>query len=1073
MAKEYSDLDILELLQRLDAGEQLPEEDRKALSERTELKLYGLQITALPESVGQLANLQTLDLSFTKITALPDSIGQLANLQLLNLNGLQITALPESVGQLANLQTLNLWHTPITALPESLGQLANLQTLDLRNTKITALPESVWQLANLQTLNLWDTQITALPESIGQLANLQELDLSNTQITALPESVGQLANLQRLDLRRTQITALPESVRQLANLQRLDLRGTQITALPESVGRLANLQTLNLWHTQITALPESVGQLASLQTLNLGFTRITALPESVGELINLEDLSLPRTQIKTLPESVGRLRKLRILGLGGTKISELPEFVRGFSKLEQLYLWGTNITALPAWIGALPALQYLDLSNLTLPAIPESLALRGLPFTEEGDDSKPGVSLRDVKLTEQDRSIFLEHPELIPTLYQKEDLVPVRECRVIFLGDGESGKSYTIQRFRNQGKKETKKAPYLTSETPGVEILDYPAGEGEDRFTIHFWDFGGQQLLHSMHRCFLTENACYVVTVKTRETKANDRARFWLRNVTAFAPKSPILLFVNCWEDDDGRRSLDEPGLRQEFPMIREVVYCSAKRAEEGEFRKNVMDPVIDLAAASGGGRKKVPGQWVRVREAIEAESKENNYLDRARYHELCAENKIENEQAPELLSFFNELGVCFSYHRDAEKQELADYKLLNPVWLTNAVYAVIEEGRVHAREGRISRAEIERMLCNPAPKSVDGKPYRRTAPELVYQEAECPFILDVAAVHELCYPVNESSFFFPALCGADSPAEALSVPESFGKHLRYELRYQYLPDSVLHRLMVRCMRTRLFVDKCWLRGMVLSVWKLHRIIVRMEDDETLRIDVHSSGEHRAYELFWVLRGQIAEINRQMNLNAEEYILDGRADFLLEDVIEAAEANGEVKRRGVTRNARELLGDFYEESVIPALRVEDGVIRISAEKRSFTPCKQDNQAMRRALLEVYKHICPYCRDTLKAGELQVDHILPKGFQPTLALKPYVEWLESCGFDLKKPDYIENYFPAHGSCNRAKSNRINEFTLPYWHLIAAHRAKQVVEQMKREEKEGLRTDREDRKDRDVT
>ena len=69
---------------------------------------------------------------------------------------------------------------------------------------------------------------------------------------------------------------------------------------------------------------------------------------------------------------------------------------------------------------------------------------------------EPGVNLYGVTLTEQDRSIFLEHPELIPSLYEKAALRPVRECRVIFLGDGESGKSYTIKRFRNEGRKETK-----------------------------------------------------------------------------------------------------------------------------------------------------------------------------------------------------------------------------------------------------------------------------------------------------------------------------------------------------------------------------------------------------------------------------------------------------------------------------------------------------------------------------------------------------------------------------------------------------------------------------------------
>ncbi len=752
---------------------------------------------------------------------------------------------------------------------------------------------------------------------------------------------------------------------------------------------------------------------------------------------------------------MGRLVNLREIGLGGTKISELPESLRGCSKLEKLYLWDTGITLLPEWIGELPALQYLNLRGLKLPAIPESLALRGLPFIDEESGTKPGVVLKDVILTEQDKSIFLEHPELIPTLYQKKDLVPVRECRVIFLGNGESGKSYTIKRFRSEGKKEADEKTYQTSETPGVEILDYPAGEGKERFTIHFWDFGGQQLLHSMHRCFLTENACYVVTVKTRETKANDRARFWLRNVRAFAPHSPILLFVNCWEDDDGRRSIDEPGLRKEFPMIQNVVYCSAKRAEDGDFRKNVMDPVIGLAAASGGVRKKVPGQWVRVRRAIEAESKKNNYLDKQRYHELCAKNKIENEQAPELLSFFNELGVCFSYHRDAEKKELAAYKLLRPVWLTNAIYAVIVEGRVHAKEGRISRDEIREMLCNPARETVDGKPYRRTVPELIYQPEECPFILDVAIAHDLCYPVDDRTLFFPALCDTDSPQEALDAPEGYGQHVSYLLRYAYLPDSVLHQLMIRCMRNRLSVEKCWLRGMILYVWKLHKVFVRMTDDETLRIDVWSTGEHKAHALFWTLRRLIEEVNRKLNLSPKEFILDGTNQFPLGAVLGAARGNTEVyDENGEPHNARKLLGEFYEKSFTQTMRIENGAIVIPIRQREYHRHPKSDPALRRALYEAYNGICPYCGNPLDYSDMQVDHILAAKYREVPALQEYLRYLASGGFDLEKPDYIENYFPAHPHCNRNKSNRIDEYNLPYWHDIAAQHTQRVLEQLEK-------------------
>jgi len=345
-------------------------------------------------------------------------------------------------------------------------------------------------------------------------------------------------------------------------------------------------------------------------------------------------------------------------------------------------------------------------------------------------------------------------------------------------------------------------------------------------------------------------------------------------------------------------------------------------------------------------------------------------------------------------------------------------------------------------------------MLCNPAPEKVDGKQYSRTVPGMVYKDYECPFILDVAIAHELCYAVNSATLFFPALCGSDSPAEALQIPAQYGRHVSYLLRYDYLPDSVLHRLMIRCMRNHLAVEKCWLRGMVLQVWELHRIVVRMADDESLRIDIYSTGEHRAYELFWVLCNQIRDINRRLNLRAEEYIMDGKADFLLEDVVEAAERGGTVSRRGVKRSAGELLGDFYEESVIPSIRVQDGVIQIPWVKREFTPCKKDHKPLRHAIFEAYNWICPYCGNPLTYREMQVDHILPARYPAPAALKPYIEYLKQMGFDVDHPDYIENYFPSHGPCNRDKSNRVNEFTLPYWHLIAAQRAKKVIELMRK-------------------
>ena len=87
-----------------------------------------------------------LDLSVLGLTELPDSLGQLTQLQRLILRGNRLTALPDSLGQLTQLWHLFLSDNQLTALPDSLGQLTQLRSLDLSNNRLTVLPDSLGQL---------------------------------------------------------------------------------------------------------------------------------------------------------------------------------------------------------------------------------------------------------------------------------------------------------------------------------------------------------------------------------------------------------------------------------------------------------------------------------------------------------------------------------------------------------------------------------------------------------------------------------------------------------------------------------------------------------------------------------------------------------------------------------------------------------------------------------------------------------------------------------------------------------------------------------------------------------------
>jgi hypothetical protein len=219
------------------------------------------------------------------------------------LNYKNLTALPESIGNLTKLETLDFANNKLTALPESIGNLTNLKILDLSMNDLTALPESIGNLTKLETLDFANNKLTALPESIGNLTNLETLDLYMNKLTKLPESIGKLTNLETLNLYGNGLLALPESIGNLTNLKTLDLYGNELIKLPESIGNLTNLKTLDLYANELTELPESIGNLMkSKMTIDVGYNKLIYIPKIPLEYFHcLDNVSSNYKTLKTLP----------------------------------------------------------------------------------------------------------------------------------------------------------------------------------------------------------------------------------------------------------------------------------------------------------------------------------------------------------------------------------------------------------------------------------------------------------------------------------------------------------------------------------------------------------------------------------------------------------------------------------------------------------------------------------------------------------------------------------------------------------------------------------------------------
>ena len=886
------------------------------------LNLSYTQIRELPESIVNLTSLQYLDLSYTQIRELPESIVNLTNLQSLDLSYTQIRELPESIVNLTNLQSLYLSYTQIRELPESIVNLTNLQSLDLSSTRISALPESIGKLTSLQSLYLRSTQISALPESIENLTSLQSLDLSHTQISVLPESIGNLTRLQDLNLGYTQISELLESIGNLTNLQSLNLDSTQLSALPESIEKLTSLQILDLSFTQISELPESIGKLTSLQGLNLRATKIRALSESIGKLTSLQRLNLYSTQIKELPKSIGNLTSLQSLDLSFTQIRELPESIGKLKSLRSLFLRFSQISVLSQKIGSLPKLNILELEHNTLSELPEELLSLNLEYKNEAFDFTkwdPGIYIHDLRLQKQPVSLFYQPREFIVDYY-KQPKIDINETKIIFLGSEGVGKTHTIKRILNDNHKISE----TLKETPGISIAFKDFDTEECSYRINFWDFGGQEIMHAMHRCFLTDRTGYVVVVSTRFGDVNKQARYWLKNIESFTKGAPVVIYVNKWSEGTYYQ-IDEFSLRRDYPNIIDVKQCSSKDGDDAEFGE-VVKAIQKMALANDSISMSFPASWEKVRQEIIAlggPGSQKYYISQQEFREKCQLNGIEDRDIQSwLLEWFNDLGECFSYEfEDENPAPDKDLKVLNPEWLTNAIYIIIREAGDLAVNGGISHKGIYNKLDHSD---------KGTLKNVNYSEAECIYVLEVMRKFRLSYKVpGQSEEFIPALLHEKMPTDLKT--DGYKKVISYEMRYKYLPENVIHNLMIQ-MYPYLDNHHCWRKGVVIDVRDILEIgllavLDMSRDDEILRIKVYSYANHAPWQLLQEIRSALLEINSRMNLEADDYIV-----IESENICESVSVKKllKLKKRGKTYydgddedyEINELLGDTFGEAQV-------------------------------------------------------------------------------------------------------------------------------------------------------
>lgn len=534
--------------------------------------------------------------------------------------------------------------------------------------------------------------------------------------------------------------------------------------------------------------------LRSLRSLNIGFNSVSGSgAQAIGD----------------------QLQSLISLHIGFNSVGEsgAQAFAEGLRSLTSLDISsnGVSVSGAQAIVEKLLDLDYLD--------------LRGNPVGIDPESLSNVFNVRGIRAA----LLRLRDEEAAGTLR------PLNEAKLLIVGDEAVGKTSLVSFLvRDQ--------PCRANEpkTPGVQHERIQTTQWQPRqvggsehakFTLNIWDFGGQQILHETHKWFFSERCIYLVVLEARkEDQPDAHAARWLQTVRSRAGDAPIIVVINKADPPinskgklDGRPrdiALNESGLRRDFPGIVEGGFIRTSCLAEYQPAKESIANLRKLIQTTLEGHPQLEQSrapyseaYRRIREGLEELKKKDQVIAEVDFVRLC-ENGPENLQVTDraeqqlVLKTMHEMGVIIAHGlRDDAMAVEKHVTLLDPNWLTDAIYAFLNDPLIKSQNGEFSIKQL--------PKILDHRIYPRDRYEYILTMMDRD---DLGLCIELAG--RKGRYLIPEMLNSNQPDL-----ERFMCGLRFRFEFPNgLPSGLLPRFIVETHESIIKPEYRWKTGTILSL---------------------------------------------------------------------------------------------------------------------------------------------------------------------------------------------------------------------------------------------------------
>ncbi len=590
----------------------------------------------------------------------------------------------------------------------------------------------------------------------------------------------------------------------------------------ELIARFRHLERLVFHSAEDVYVPAAIGNLTNLRFLSLGGSVKRLPPEFLNLALDVYDAHAPDGQSQVMRRFDQLADAIRETKGTAAPVTLPPDDAEREADYERRDKENEEIIA-AIWRDDAPNNGTVDLRlrREVLAACDESLRLRGLYLS--------GAELEDPPL-----EIAVKGRDAIERYFEDRrggDL-PLNEVKIILVGHGSAGKTSLVKRVFGDSFDQNE------PQTHGINIRTWHCGvENNAEIKANFWDFGGQEIMHATHQFFLSKRSFYILLLDGRK---EEDAEYWLQHIESFGGDSPILVVLNKI-DEHPSFDVNRRFLKQKYPGI--VDFCRISCATGlgiDSFTQRLRDEIGKVSIL----RTRWPANWFRVKQRLE--SLDTSYISLTDYNRICDEEAVRDPASREtLVDFLHDLGVILHF-RDLH---LLDTHVLDPLWVTEGVYKIINSEIVATQRGKLRLDQLSSVLTG-------GEDAVHRFPKDKHQ-----YIVELMLKFELCYRLDMASILIPDLLDIQEPPLPLDRQGS----LRFIFEYSYLPRSVIPRFIVR-MHRDIKGQNLWRTGVMLADDALGATALVRADEKARRIYVSvTGGQKRDY--FAIIRKVIADIN--------------------------------------------------------------------------------------------------------------------------------------------------------------------------------------------------------------